>query len=169
MWVSHVGGRNPSTWAITCCVLGCALAGNWNWEHPDMGRGYLKWHLTHHSKHPPRLYLLRCTQKHLQKKWYGVWGWLQNNPWGKRTRDGSFKDTRAGITLQSGSRSMKVHYADLWNLAKKKKSLINKSLLRCTLSKNHLHLLNRLLHISIWLICILIIYFIKYSIFIITT
>lgn len=28
--VSHLGGRDPSTWAITCYLPGCALAGSWN-------------------------------------------------------------------------------------------------------------------------------------------
>lgn len=28
IWVAHMGDRDPSTWAITCCLPDCMLAGN---------------------------------------------------------------------------------------------------------------------------------------------
>lgn len=32
-WVSHVGGILPAKRTVTCCVLGLALAGNWNEDY----------------------------------------------------------------------------------------------------------------------------------------
>lgn len=30
--VSYMGGRDPITWPMTCCLSECALARSWNWE-----------------------------------------------------------------------------------------------------------------------------------------
>lgn len=37
--VSHDGGRDPVTWAMTFCHPGCVLAGSWHWEHSHKGCG----------------------------------------------------------------------------------------------------------------------------------
>lgn len=29
--LSHIGDRNPTSYAVICCIPGSALTGNWNW------------------------------------------------------------------------------------------------------------------------------------------
>lgn len=64
-WISHVGGQDPGTWAVTCCLPRCPLVGRWAGEqssglelrHAELGCRCPKWHLNHRSKHPPVIFL----------------------------------------------------------------------------------------------------------------
>lgn len=32
VWVSHMRDRDPGAWAVTHCLPGCTLTGDWNWK-----------------------------------------------------------------------------------------------------------------------------------------
>lgn len=42
--VSHTDGRDPGSYAVTCCQPGCALAESWNWKQSrDLNSGTPTW------------------------------------------------------------------------------------------------------------------------------
>lgn len=69
---SHMVGRDPATWTVTCCLSGSMFAGSWNWEpkpgsepkYSKMGCWHLHGHLSHYTESQPPAW--RCCLKDCQ-------------------------------------------------------------------------------------------------------